>query len=58
MQGRNREADLEKRLGDTAGEGENGTDWESSTDTYTVPWVKQAADGKLLCRQGAQFSAL
>jgi len=32
---------------DTAGEGEGGTDWESSTETYTLPYVKQTASGKL-----------
>ena len=32
---------------DTAGEEEGGTHWESSTETYTLPYVKQTASGKL-----------
>ena len=54
LQGRNREAGIEKRL-DTAGEGKGGTNWDSSTDTYIytiydiyiLPCVKQTAIGKL-----------
>ena len=54
MQGRNREADLENRLVDTAGKGEDGTNWESSTDTsekamaphsstlaWKTPWMEE-----------------
>ena len=26
---------------DTTGEGEGGTNWGSSTETYTLPYVKQ-----------------
>ena len=33
------------RLVDTDGEGEDGTNGESSVDTYTLPRVKQAACG-------------
>ena len=32
------DADTEYRLEDTAGEG--GTNWESSIETYTLPYVK------------------
>ena len=35
-QGRNRDADMENRLMDTAVEGEGGTSWESSTEIYTL----------------------
>ena len=40
MQGSNGDADTEKRLVDTAGEGERGTNWKSNIDTYTLPCVK------------------
>ena len=46
MQDKNRDADVENGLGDPAGEGEGGTSWESSTDTYTT--VCEAASGKQL----------
>ena len=32
---------MENELVDTAGEGESGTDWESSIDIHTPPCVKQ-----------------
>ena len=31
--------DIEKGLGDTAGEGKAGTNWKSSTDAYTPPRI-------------------
>ena len=40
MQGSNGNADIVSRLVDTVGEGEYGTDWESSIETYTLPYVK------------------
>ena len=43
----NRDADIEKSLVDTLGKGEGGTNGESSTETYTLPRVKQIASGKL-----------
>ena len=44
----NRDADIEKSLVDTLGKGEGGTNGESSTETYTLPYVKQIPNGKLL----------
>ena len=55
MQGRNRDADVEKRkLVDTAGEGESGTNWESRTDPHMLPCGKQTASGKLPYRTGSR----
>ena len=51
LQGRNREADVENRLVDTAGEGEGGTNWER-TETYTLSYVKRIASEKLLYKTG------
>ena len=48
LQGRNTDTDIEDRLVDTVREGENGTNWESCTETYTLPYVKQTASGNLL----------
>ena len=48
LQGRNTDTDIEDRLVDTVGEGGDGTNWESSTKTYTLPYVKQTASGNLL----------
>ena len=31
-----------------SGQGEGGMNWESGTDIYTLPCVKQAASGKAL----------
>ena len=47
MQGRNRGADVENKLGDTVGEGEGRVNCESSTDIRTLPCVKQTASGEL-----------
>ena len=59
MQGKNRDTDVENRLVDTVAEGEERVrQTESSTKTYTLPYVKQIADGKLLITQGAQPSTL
>ena len=33
---------------DTEGERDGGTNWERSTDIYTLPCVKRTASGKLL----------
>ena len=38
---------------DTAGEGECGTNWESSAETYTLARVKLIASGKLPCNTGS-----
>ena len=40
MQGRNGDADVVNRLGDTVGEGECGMNWESNMETYILPYVK------------------
>ena len=41
LQGRNRDTDTEDRFVDTVGEGEGGTNQDSSTDTYTLSCIKQ-----------------
>ena len=38
--GSSRDADIENRLMDIAGEGEGGPKWESNSETYTLPYVK------------------
>ena len=53
LQGRNRDTDLENGLVDTAGEGEGGTNWESSIEIYILPYVKLIASGKLLYNTGS-----
>ena len=35
----NWDADVDNGLVDTAGEGEGGTNWESSTDIYILPGI-------------------
>ena len=35
------DANIEKRLVDTVGEGEGGTNWKSNIETYILPHVKQ-----------------
>ena len=37
-----------EQIMDMVGEGEGGKNWDSSTDIYTLPHVKQIANGKLL----------
>ena len=41
FQGSIGDADIKNRLLDTMGKGEGGVIWESSTETYTSPYVKQ-----------------
>ena len=53
LQGSSRDADIENRLVDTVGEGEGGMNWESSEETYTLPYVKQIDSGNLLCATGS-----
>ena len=53
MQGRNREADVENGLVDTAGKGEGGAYLENSTDIIRPPRVKQVASGRLLRSAGS-----
>ena len=52
LQGRNRDADIENRLVETAREGEGGTNGESSIETYTLPYVQYIASGNLLYNAG------
>ena len=40
MQGSNGNADVEKRLVDTVKEGEDGMNWERSTEAYALLHVK------------------
>ena len=40
LQGNSGVADIEKGLVDTVGEGESGASWESSMETYTLPYLK------------------
>ena len=55
FQGRIRDADVESERVDTAGEGEGGAHWDSSTGLYTLPRVNQPAGGKLLDSTGGQL---
>ena len=41
MQGRKGDLDVKNRLLDSVGEGEGGMIWENSTETCTLPYVKQ-----------------
>ena len=43
---------------DTVGEGEDGTNWESRTEAYTLPHVKQIASGNLLYDTGSSNPVL
>ena len=45
LQSKNRDSDIDNRLMDA---GEGGMNWECSTEIYTLPYVKQIANGKLL----------
>ena len=47
------ETQTEDRLMDTTEEGEGGMNRESSIETYTLPCVKQIANGKLLYDAGS-----
>ena len=48
------DANIEKRLVDTVGEGEGGTNWKSNIETYILPHVNQIASGNLLYDAGTQ----
>ena len=48
MKGRNGNTDIKNGLVNLVGEEESGINGESSTDLYTLPYVKQAARKKLL----------
>ena len=47
------ETHIENRFVDTSGEGEGGTNWENSMETYTSLYVKYVAGGKLLGNTGS-----
>ena len=51
--GRKRNADIENGHGDPTGEGEEGTEWESSADIYPLPRIRWTASGKLLYSTGS-----
>ena len=40
--------DIANRPVDTVREGEDGTNWESSAETETLPHIKQTASGNFL----------
>ena len=47
LQGRKRDRDVENRCVDMGGgEGEGGMTWDSDSDIYTLPRVKQTASGR------------
>ena len=50
LQSSNRDSDIKKRHVDTVGEGEGGTDWESSVGTYTLTYVKLDSQWKITIR--------
>ena len=52
FQGSSRDADVETRLADAAGEGEGGRDWQSSVEACTLPYVERRASGELLYDAG------
>ena len=47
LQDRNRDADVEKGLVDTVGEGEGGTNWRSIVETHPLPYVIEISSGRL-----------
>ena len=49
---RNGDTNIENGLVGTAGEEWCEMNWDSSTDMYTLPCVKQPASGKPLCNTG------
>ena len=55
----NWDTDMKNSLvGMGVGRGEGGTNWESSTNIHTVPWVEQTASGKLSTGCSAQRSVM
>ena len=47
------------RLVNIVGEEEDGMNWERSSETYTLSWIKQIANENLMYdRQGAPTGAL
>ena len=58
LQGSSGHTDIENGLLDAVGEGEGGTNWESSRETYTLPYVKYVISENLLCDIRSWPSAL
>ena len=54
MQGSSRDTGIEKRLVDTAKQEEDGLNWETSIETYTLPYVREIVSGNLLFDTRAQ----
>ena len=54
----NGKADIGDSLVDTMGEGDGGTNWESSMETYTLPYVNYIASGNLLSDTGSSSPVL
>ena len=52
MQDNKGDTDIKNILWDTVGEGEGGMIWENSSETHTLPYVKQTASGSLLYDSG------
>ena len=52
LQDSNKDTDAENRFVGTVGKGEGGTDGESSSETYTLPYVKQMTSGDLVYDSG------
>ena len=50
----NGDSDIENGLVNTVGNGESGTNRESSIDIYTLPSVKQIAGEKLVYNTGSR----
>ena len=48
LQGGSGDSDIENRLVVTVGEGEGGTNWESSVEIYKLSYVNQMAHANLL----------
>ena len=45
LQGSSGDIDIKNRLVDRVGEGEDGANWESSTETCTLPYINRYAVG-------------
>ena len=52
MQSSKGDTDIKNRLLDSVGEGDGGMIWEKSTETYTLPYVKEIASGNLMYDTG------
>ena len=52
MQGRKGDTDVKNRLLDSVGEGEGGMIWENSTETCTLPYVKDMTSANWMHEAG------